>query len=243
MSQPLTLSLPRPPLPHLLLLPGLDGTGEMFEPFLPHLPPGTSFTIVRYPRERFLPYPELAALAFEAAPRGLPLALVAESYSGPVALELSRLPGLDIRAFVFSTTFARSPWPLLVSLSRFLPLGAVMRIPRPKLYARLTTLDLTTPQGLVDQLVEVNRSVSPAVLAARIRSLHGIDYRPHLRDLAVPCLYLRARPDHTVPAGNERPFTECVRDLTLVTVDGPHLLLQSRPAECASAIIPFLSRL
>ncbi len=228
-----------PPL--ILLLPGLDGTGEMFEYFLPHVPEGWEARVVSYPRDRFVPLRGLAEMAAEAAPKNRPVVVVAESFSGPVALELSRLGVLDVRAFVFAATFAVAPFPLLCGLARFIPLAALVSFPRPRWYARLVSTGFDAPCELVERLREVNRTVRPEVLAARIRTLHGIDYRPDLERLSVPCLYLASRYDRTVPRCNLRPFRENVRDLTVVDIDGPHLLLQTRPLPCARAIGEFLS--
>ncbi|MEW6284578.1 MAG: alpha/beta hydrolase, partial [Candidatus Eremiobacterota bacterium] len=64
--------------PHLLLLPGLDGTGRMFEPFLRGLPPGLEVSVTAYP-DRLQPYADLER--YLSWPEG-PCVLVAESFSG-----------------------------------------------------------------------------------------------------------------------------------------------------------------
>jgi pimeloyl-[acyl-carrier protein] methyl ester esterase len=224
----------------LLLLPGLDGTGEMFDYFLPQVPAGYEAKVVSYPRDRFVSLSGLAKIAAEAAPKDRPVVVVAESFSGPVALELARLGILDIRAFVFAASFALAPFPLLCGLARFLPLAAIVGFPRPRWYARLVATGFDAPDDLVTRMREVNRSVRPKVLSARIRALHGIDYTADLARLSVPCLYLASTRDRTVPRWNLRPFRERVRDLTVVDIDGPHLLLQTRPLPCARAIGEFL---
>jgi hypothetical protein len=46
---------------HLVLLPGLDGTGQLFGDFLKALPHTLTTTVVSYPMNRFLTYSEIPA--------------------------------------------------------------------------------------------------------------------------------------------------------------------------------------
>jgi hypothetical protein len=45
----------------LVLLPGMDGTGDLFDDFVAALPQGTAFRIGRYPTREFLNYSQLDA--------------------------------------------------------------------------------------------------------------------------------------------------------------------------------------
>ena len=80
----------------LVLLPGLDGTGEQFAPLLRELPSTIAPVTVRYPVDRALGYEELLPLALEQLPADCPFVLVGESFSGPLAIRLAaqRPPGL-----------------------------------------------------------------------------------------------------------------------------------------------------
>ena len=44
----------------IVLLPGLDGTGLLFKPFVQLLPPELDVRILHYPRDRYLTYEQLA---------------------------------------------------------------------------------------------------------------------------------------------------------------------------------------
>ena len=72
----------------LVLLPGMDGTGDLFADFVSALPDGFETGIVRYPTEIFLSYSELMPLVQSLAPASEPFVLVAESFSTPLALSL-----------------------------------------------------------------------------------------------------------------------------------------------------------
>jgi thioesterase domain-containing protein len=70
----------------LVLLPGMDGTGELFAPFLAALGPDQAVVVVRYPTDRELGYAELEQVARAALPVDQPFILLGESFSGPVAI-------------------------------------------------------------------------------------------------------------------------------------------------------------
>jgi hypothetical protein len=54
----------------LLLLPGMDGTGQLFTPLLTALPPTLSAVAFSYPPDEPLGYEELLPLIESAAPHG-----------------------------------------------------------------------------------------------------------------------------------------------------------------------------
>src|SRR6478609_6980467 len=71
-----------------LVLPGLDGTGALLAPFARAMPEGAQVRIASYPADEPLGYQALAdRLSRDLAPG--PLALVAESFAGPLALRLA----------------------------------------------------------------------------------------------------------------------------------------------------------
>jgi pimeloyl-ACP methyl ester carboxylesterase len=97
----------------LVLLPGLDGTGVLFEPLLDALPEHVAPRVVAYPVDRLLDYQELAPLIAARLPKGEPFVLLGESFSGPLALMAAerRPPGL--LGVILCATFVTSPAPYL----------------------------------------------------------------------------------------------------------------------------------
>ena len=71
-----------PPLVSILL-PGLDGTAQLFKPFVAAAPAGLSIRSQPLPCERPRSYRELAEWLVERLPPD-PVALIAESFSGPL---------------------------------------------------------------------------------------------------------------------------------------------------------------
>ena len=86
-------------------MPGLDGTGKLFAPIIPLLEQHFDLTIVTYPDlDSFSDYIDCAQRQLPETPG---FSLLAESFSGPVAMTLmARLPD-QIGASVLSSTFAR----------------------------------------------------------------------------------------------------------------------------------------
>src|SRR5262245_41048704 len=72
--------------PTLVLLPGLDGTGKLFGPFVERAHATFDVKVVEYPADERLGYPELEALVGRGLPTSGPFFLVAESFSGPIAI-------------------------------------------------------------------------------------------------------------------------------------------------------------
>ena len=221
----------------LICLPGFDGTGELFEPLLSELGRGITPTMVRYSTERsFADYVDSVA-------RALPeqgAVLVAESFSGPIALAvMARHPSRVHRA-ILCATFAESPFRWLARAARHLPesLFASTHLQRT---AVLRYFCLNGASELIEPAERVLRSVDRATLRRRLSVLADLDVRPLLAQIAVPILYLRARQDRIVSSALSAALINALPHATVRDIDGPHLLLQSRPSQCAVAIADFLT--
>jgi pimeloyl-ACP methyl ester carboxylesterase len=222
-------------IPHLILLPGLDGTGELFAPLLLALGENVTTSVVRYGAE--LTFDEYV----EAAARALPddAVVIAESFSGPVAIALAaRHPG-KIRGLVLCASFAVCPRRALLRAAKLIPARAFVAGPWTPAMVRHFCFN-GAETSIRPSPVAVVTSVPPAIMRARLACLATVDVRPLLRQIATPVLYLRASKDRIVGASSSRELTSQLANVTVVEIDGPHLLLQARPQECADAISTFL---
>lgn len=206
----------------LVLLPGLDGTGRLFHPFVETLPPTLEPEIVSYPCDRPLSYDQL--LETIRLPEG-PHVLLGESFSGPPAIRLAALRPPGLRGLILVGTFVRPPMsPLLAKLVH----PAVFAI-RPPNFALRRFLGGGTEVG------DAIASVRPEVLAHRVREVLSLDATGALRAVEVPILVLAGRRDRMVRPSPLRP------DATYVVLDAPHLILQTRPREAVAAIQGWMS--
>ena len=225
----------------LILLPGMDGSGLLFSGFIAALGGDTAPLVLSYPTGQALDYKGLADFARRQLPSGQPYVLLAESFSGPVAIALAarRPPGLI--GLVLSCTFARNPVPMLrhcAGLIPFLPVSSRLAgLAAPFLLGRHATPALREElRGALDRL-------EPAVLRARMRAVLAVDYSSLMQSVAVPVLYLQAAQDRVVSRASARHIVSLLPSAKLVSLRGPHLLLQAQPAAAAGAVRAFMEQL
>jgi pimeloyl-[acyl-carrier protein] methyl ester esterase len=227
--------------PVLVLLPGLDGTGKLFAEFLNALDPGISTIVVAYPPDQPLGYEELQALVMgvlDKLPRDRRFVLLGESFSGPLAIRIAARapPGLD--GLILSASFAANPFPWLGwarPLAAYLPVKALPRWLRaPLMWGSLS------PERAPSQMERAMSGVSAAAVRRRIAALLAVDETSALKRVATPMLLLQARGDRVIPKAATRRILKILPQAERVEIDGPHLLLQARPQECAAAVLRFL---
>jgi pimeloyl-ACP methyl ester carboxylesterase len=85
--------------------------------------------------------------------------------------------------------------------------------------------------------------VSAAVVRKRIAEILAVDATAALRAVQVPTLVLRAGRDWVVSKRATEVILKNSSNAKLVEVDGPHLLLQTRAAACAEAVVGYLRAL
>jgi pimeloyl-ACP methyl ester carboxylesterase len=95
----------------LVLLPGLDGTGKLFQPFIRELPADWRVIVASYPADARSGYAQLASLTLTMLPPEGRAVLLGESFSGPIAIQLASALGPRVQALVLCCTFARNPVP------------------------------------------------------------------------------------------------------------------------------------
>jgi len=218
----------------LVLLPGLDGTGTLFDPLIRELPAGIEARVVAYPRDRCLGYAQLEPLVRAALPTDRPFALLAESFAGPLAIRMGAANAPGLAGIILSCSFARSPYPFSRVAAGLVRSTSPNLIPPDWRAALILGSESRGPiRTMIDQAVA---SVSHEVIAHRAASVLEVDDTPLLSRLQIPVLYLRASNDHLVPASAGEWIRQHARRVELLEVEGPHMLLQARPATSARAI-------
>src|SRR6185369_5547099 len=112
----------------LVLLPGMDGTGEMFAPLLGQQMSGIEPTVVRYP-DRAATYAQHEAVVRCELPRDRPYVLLGESFSGPVAVAIAAEQPRGLVGIVLCASFLTSPHRLLRPLRALTPLANPKLVP------------------------------------------------------------------------------------------------------------------
>jgi pimeloyl-[acyl-carrier protein] methyl ester esterase len=233
--------IPPKSLPVLVLLPGLDGTGKLFGALVNELAGRLDTQVMAYPTDQCLGYDELADLVRAALPPDRPFVLLGESFSGPIAIRLAAETIRGLEGVILSASFARNPFPGLGwarSFAAYLPVKSLPRWMRaPLMWGSLS------PSRATSHMERAMTGVSSSVIRHRIAALLAVDETAALERVAAPILVLRAGSDRVIPKGAMRRIMKLAPRAQLVTVNGPHLLLQACPAACADIIIRFTQTL
>jgi len=224
----------------LVLLPGLDGTGVAFRPFLAALPLWVRPQVHAFPGATPASYEQLLPGVLAALPHEEPFVLLGESFSGPLALMAASTRPTALRGVILCASFVRNPMPWLPRWAapivrpfpfRFYPLVMALK----KWFGRFSTPEL---RALLDEAVA---GVERPVLASRVRAVLEVDATEALRACPVPVLYLAGTHDCIVPGRNLRRILALRPDVLVARIDAPHVVLQTKPGAAAEAIAAFLT--
>ena len=221
----------------LVLMPGLDGTGTFFRPLVRALPPDVPRTVITYPDDKHLSLEDHADFV-AARLTGEDTILVAESFSGLVALMLLHQRPASVKGVVFSATFAEPLHPFLIRTAASIPGAASLAKRLPARLLNVFLFHSHADKALEAMLRQSLLQAGSAGLRQRARLIAAGYPFPDDR-FAVPGLYLQATQDRVVPAGAADWFKSRFASFQLVRLDAPHCLLQTRPEESAEVIMAF----
>jgi pimeloyl-ACP methyl ester carboxylesterase len=233
--------------PLLVVLPGLDGTGKRITEFSTRLAAGPEprdrieTRLVVYPQDRALGYAELEQRVRAELPADRRFVLLGESFSGPIAIEIGADPPPGLLGIVLCASFARNPFPRLAWCWPLAPLLPVKSLPRG-LRARFAwgSREAAAAPAGTDR---ASAAVSKRVLTHRIAALLRVDATAALGELRVPLLLLQASRDRIVSAAATAAIRAAAPRAECRVIEGPHLLLQARPAASAAAVRGFVQGL
>jgi pimeloyl-[acyl-carrier protein] methyl ester esterase len=223
----------------LVLLPGLDGTGLLFEPLCRELSSSVRPLTLDYPRDRVTSYDELFELIQPKLPTTEPYVLLGESYGGPLSLKLAATQPVGLCGLILSATFVTCPHGYVPQSAAHLVVPAAFYLAPPLAKLKAVFGRYSTPeiQALISRGIA---TVSPAVLAARVREVIAIDVTEELLACPVPILYIQATNDYVVPASNLARIQRLRPDVEVARVESAHMILQSRAKRSAEIIEQFV---
>jgi len=228
---------------HLVLLPGLDGTGELFVDFIAALPESWTGTTVAYPSDRFLSYTDLRPFVSTAVPQSERFVLVAESFSTPLAVWYAATNPKNLVAVIICAGFVRSPVRRWSGIVKGLAKPWLFRLKPPRTIVEYFLLGQNAPSDLLQKLRHALQRVSPDVLRGRVLEVLDCDARDELRRTTVPLLYLEGTHDRLLASSCKDEFSQLRPDTVVRSVDAPHLLLQREPHTAATIVMAFIKGL
>ena len=221
----------------LVLLPGMDGTGKLFQPFVAQWADTCRIQVVSYPGDVCLAYSTLADFVCEVLPKDEDFFLLGESFSGPVAVLVASRRPMGLRGLILVCSFVQPP--LLLS-SWLKPLTRFM--PAPSMVLPLLARALMGKYGsaaLRQALEHSLLSVQLNVMRARAEAALTVNVSAELKSLTCPVLYLQAMNDDVISDRSVALVQAACPGLVHVQLNGPHFLLQTHAQAAAVAISQF----
>ncbi|HWX38014.1 MAG TPA: alpha/beta hydrolase [Candidatus Sulfotelmatobacter sp.] len=226
---------------HLVLLPGMDGTGDLFDDFVAALPQGIGVRVGRYPTHDYLEYRELCASVKELTRDLDEFVFVAESFSSLLAIMFAAENPPNLAALIICAGFASNPFPVLGPVLRALARPWPFRLRPPSVLFDRYIFEASTSASLKDKVRQNLRTVSPEVLAGRAREILNCDARKELAQIKIPMLYLQGENDRLIKARCFEEIQKIRPDVQLASISAPHLVLQHQPDKSAEIILKFCS--
>lgn len=219
----------------LVLLPGLDGTGVLFRPLLAQLPAELIPIVISYSPTERLGYAALMEVIWNKLPTSEPFVVLGESFSGPLALRVASRQPSGLRGVILCGTFVRNPLGAEWTWLRHAVCGWMFYGMSRAAQVKALLGGYATPE-LIRLQREALSPVSTGVLSHRVREVLSVDVREELQRCTVPILDIRGNHDEVVWQKNAREIRSLRPDVRRVNLEAPHLILQTKPVECAKEI-------
>lgn len=209
---------------HLVLVPGIDGTGLLFYRQIPALERQFEITTTRH-RDDARSMEDLVEdldREIERVAAGRPVTLLGESFGGALTLSYALTHPERVERVVILNSFAHFGsqarlW-LGYHLLRATPWG-MMRIVRQLNASRMHSPQ--TEREEIDRFHELMRATTREGYLSRMRILRDYDIRDQLPSLNVPALYLAADRDTLVPSVEQaRLMSELTPSATMRVLEG-----------------------
>ncbi|MCH8149078.1 MAG: alpha/beta hydrolase [Planctomycetes bacterium] len=227
---------------HIILLPGMDGTGQLFESLEAALAPRFVTHVVSYPPDEKLNYRQLMPYVRRAVPPSEPYIVVAESFSGPLAIEHASARPANLLGLVLCASCVAKPLPLGLRWLRVLARESPFRRSAPLWLTRHFLVGRDCPSDLGESVRAAMQAVHPSVLAYRLRLILDSNVRDKLRSIEVPVLYIAGAHDRLIGRRGLAQISTLLRSVSTAILDGPHLLLQRLPHASAQEISRFMDQ-
>jgi pimeloyl-[acyl-carrier protein] methyl ester esterase len=221
---------------HILIFPGLDGTGSLTQEFAAGDWRGHPTSVMPLPVDSPQDYGSLVNWLAERLPEGK-LVLVGESFSAPLAMLLAARERNRVKALVIVAGFCQSPVPPALGL---IPLRPFFLLPPPSSLLKKYLLGPDSSQDQVDQLAKAIRSVPGSILAERAEVVLALQEKdlPRLDDL--PVLLLQAKDDKIINWENQSLLERHFPNAPVAWIESSHALFFTQPDACRRAVLEFL---
>jgi pimeloyl-ACP methyl ester carboxylesterase len=223
----------------LLLLPGLDGTGKLFDPLVRKLPGWIKPVVVSYPSDKPYGYQELRVIVSGSLPTDGDFVILGESFSGPLAVMAAAEKPKGLCGLILCATFVKKPFKFIPSWMRLFSVAPIYRL-WPTLIRLRAMFKGRRYSWLVQNAVDAIKSVRTNVIAERVKDIMTVDVEQDLVRVDVPILYLASRKDHLIKRHNVAGIKTLKPATIVAEIDTHHFILQLEPEKSAVEIARFI---
>jgi pimeloyl-ACP methyl ester carboxylesterase len=223
-----------------VLLPGMDGTGDLLAPFVAQAPPTDTCVVVRYPKSKTLSRNELVRSIREYLPAFEDYIIIAESFSGQFGIEIATGKPACLRALVLVNSFAKSPLGPIGKLAGLILGEFFLRIAPPRWAIRQFLIGDASDEQ-VNVVKDCIQRVNGSVLASRFRMVLSCEVRQLLQFVKIPTLVISGKCDHLIRHQKTAQLAAAIPGAKLKTIDAPHLALFTNPKDTLDLIRDFLA--
>jgi len=188
----------------LVLVPGMDGTGQLFYrqvPLLARRYQTATYALRNDARTMDILVDDLGHVIEAVAPETRRAVVVGESFGGALAMSFALARPEQVRALVVLNSFPYFSPQFRLRLARYglalLPWGAMSLIRRATAF-RLHSAH--THRDEIKRFMELTTAASRDGYLNRLQLLMSYDVRHRLHELRPPALFLAAEQDHLVPS-------------------------------------------
>ena len=223
---------------NLILLPGLNGTSDLFSAFLDELPVTLKPIVIEYPKDQLLSYDQLLVYVKEFIPKNEDYYILGESFSGPLAVLLAYEADSYLKGLIFVSSFIKNPKKCPKFYQKMAEIIPLKKMPLDFLSRFLLGIggDLKMKQALVSVLKEI----SDEVFIFRLNEILKVDVTEKFKKINIPCLYLRAKYDYLVPQKSLEHILSYNQKVLVSYVATTHFLLQNKPKFASHEIEKFI---
>jgi len=215
----------------LVLLPGMDGTGELFEEFLSYH--DGEHLVISLPQKGPQDYSSLAQSLENQLPKE-DYILLAESFSGGIVPELLKQDLTNMKGVIFVASFLSCPNKYLLRIAKVLPIKALASAPLSQIGHKFLLLGKDTSKALLSKFMKVTKSIPKHTLKSRLAVMSQQILPSATFD--VPTVYIQALSDRLISPRKSRELSNVFRNIEYIEIDGPHFILQAKPKESSQAV-------
>lgn len=221
----------------LVLLPGMDGTGLLFEEFITNCQ--YECLIIPLPEDSKQSHMALASQIVNHLPDE-DYVLLAESFSGALIPCLIQSASRQPEAVVLVASFLHAPRPLVISFLRQMPLKKLLGLPSVKSIVKFFCMKDASDEQF-EKFWNVLKKLDFSLMKVRLREIQKM---VNTEDkIVIPTLVIVAKHDKLIPRRISNKLPNLFSKLTLKTIDGPHFILQSKAEEVAQVIDNYIKTL